>query len=115
MSQDRPTLSQVTIPVAVLGIDTKLSICPYQALDAILDAQKQDAENWLDLFRHWIAQQLKTPPESLRQDQVVAFNDIVVQVVEALREDRKKKVGEIVDWLLSTQVSPTTFGSGPTS
>lgn len=118
MATDRPTLTTVTIPVSVLGLDSEIEICPYEALDAIVAAQAthgQEDSQWLDTFRHWIAAKIKVAPEKLHQQQVVAFNDIVVQVIEALREDRKKKVGLIVDWLLSTRVSPQTFGTGTTS
>ena len=115
MAQDRPTIKTVTIPVVVIGLDSAKAICPYEALDAIVAARKQDESQWLDIFRHWIAEQLDVPPEKLHQQQVVAFNDIVIGVIDALREDRKKKVNEIVDWLLSTQESPAISASGTTS
>lgn len=115
MSQDRPQFQVVTIPVTVMGIDTKVEVCPFEALDAIIASRKQDESQWLDLFRHWIADKLDTPPEKLHPQQVEFFNNVVIELVEKLREVRKKKLSETVDWLLSIQESLATSEGGVTS
>ena len=90
----------------------KARVDVYEARRMLIDAEKHtDADRWATILE-WLEQQLGVPASSLPENIALDFNNLVVQVVNQLDEERKKKLASIAFLRPSTPASPATSGSG---
>lgn len=94
------------------GQSVKIDV--YKARRVLEQSDKQPSEEakW-EYVGNWLKEQLNIPKEvTLAWNQVIEFNDLVVQLVIKLNQERMGKLNGMLSSQQSIQASPTTTESG---
>jgi len=103
-----------TIPLAFAD-GAPVEIDPWEANEVISAMQAEHGVGTVAstaAIRPWFAQKLNVPPERIDLASVAYYCDVIIEVVNALVEHRKKKSSETANLLLSTLDCPPISDSG---
>lgn len=85
----------------------------YEARRMLAAAQQKPEAEQLATILDWLAERLGCDRAAMGENQALDFNDLIVEVVNRLNVERKKKRESIASWQFFTQESPEATATGP--